>query len=958
MDLPTNSLIHRLIESAANESPENVAVEFGDNILTYKQLNERADRIATSLLEFGVKPDDIVGVYLERSIEMVVVLLGIFKAGAAYVPLDPNYPQDRTEFMIEDSCMVCLITQNSLVDSLPETGVEKFIANELYSDSAEIATPIQTATGPSNLAYVIYTSGSTGKPKGVSIEHRSVVALIHWALGVFSKEELSGVLFSTSICFDLSAFELFVTLSSGGKVIVAQNAMELPQLSGRDEVTLVNTVPSAMNELVSIMGIPSSVKVVNLAGEALSPSLVDQIYAKSNVRKVYDLYGPSEDTTYSTFALRKPNSPATIGKPITNTRAYVLDPNLKPVPVGETGELYLTGEGLARGYLNRPELTEERFIPSPLPEEKGNRLYKTGDLCRFNQDGNLEYLGRLDHQIKIRGFRIELGEIESALCEQQGISNALVQAREDTPGVKRLAAYLISPTEKPDIGQLRKKLLEKLPDYMVPSSFTCLESFPLNSNGKIDRSKLPAPNNKRPELQQPFVAPRTKLDKWLVELWERELGLTGIGLDDPFFELGGDSLMAGRIVAELQAKLGEPVFVVVIFERPTIAKLGELLRDRYRSAIVRCLGPAEVGEDTELVPLSQLDESRLESAKNKLPKLNPRRKARAGRNRSMWFILAPPRSGTTLLTAMLAGHPKLQAAAELNLMGFNSLAERRETYTGKKSLWREGLLRLVMDLHGWTLEEAEEKIGQYEKEDWETCRFYGLLQDWVDPRLLVEKSPAYALDPELLARIEEDFIDPVYLHLSRHPLAMIQSFAKNHMDQVYFDQEGFSAAEAGEAVWTLSHENVTTFLRGIPSSRHYHIRFEDLVRSPEDTMRTLCSRLNWEFDEEMVNPYKNKAQKIPDGIRPESKGFGDPKFHAFTTINANRAEVPQGADCPVALCERTKGVASELGYELSQPSEEANRPVSNRQQQSSQRARSARSSMQERRARLQKLRRK
>ncbi|PYX86501.1 MAG: hypothetical protein DMG68_15180, partial [Acidobacteria bacterium] len=437
--------IHEFFEDQVEKTPAATALIAGTERLTYAELNRRSNQLAHYLRRLGVGPEVLVGICMERSAEMLVGILGILKAGGAYVPLDPAYPKDRIAFALQDCQAPVLLTQERLQAMLPENSARVVCIDadwpEISAHDAENPAPAAT---PNNLAYLIYTSGSTGRPKGVAIEHRSTSTFIHWSQSIFSRDELAGVLLSTSICFDLSIFEMFVPLSVGGKVILAQNALELPSLLDAHEVTLINTVPSAIAELLRMEGVPASVTVVNLAGEPLPRSLLQQIYARETIQKVYNLYGPTEDTTYSTFTL-VPNddSRVTIGRPIANTQAYVVDAQLRPVPVGVPGELLLGGEGLARGYFGRPELTADRFISNPFSPESGSRLYRTGDLVRYLPDGNLLFLGRIDHQVKVRGFRIELGEIESVLTQHASVRQSLVTVREDEPGNKQIVAYVM-----------------------------------------------------------------------------------------------------------------------------------------------------------------------------------------------------------------------------------------------------------------------------------------------------------------------------------------------------------------------------------------------------------------------------------------------------------------------------------------------------------------------------------
>lgn len=443
---PTDRCMHHLFEEQVARTPDATALIFEDQRWTYGELNRRANQLAHHLRALGVGPETLVGICTHRSPAMLVGMLGILKAGGAYVALDPAYPKVRQAFMIEDAAMPIVLTQQDVMDSLPVTQTTFICLDSEWSTIAQAAeTNPAVPVDQRNLAYILYTSGSTGRPKGVAIEHHSVVVFLAWAHSVFPLDELTGTLAATSICFDLSVFEIFVPLTCGGTVILAENAVALPTLPARDQVTLINTVPSAMAALVNVDGVPSSVRVVNLAGEPLPNKLVQDVYQLGTVQKVYNLYGPSEDTTYSTFVLAEKGATKnpTIGRPINNTQVYILDEHLQPTPLGTPGELCLGGEGLARGYLKRPELTEARFIPNPFG---AGRLYRTGDLARYLPDGNIEFMGRLDYQVKVRGFRIELGEIETALEQHAAVEQAVVLALPDSQGAQQLVAYLVATT--------------------------------------------------------------------------------------------------------------------------------------------------------------------------------------------------------------------------------------------------------------------------------------------------------------------------------------------------------------------------------------------------------------------------------------------------------------------------------------------------------------------------------
>jgi amino acid adenylation domain-containing protein len=575
--------LHDFFGEQVNRTPEATAVVCGKERLSYRELNDRANRLAHYLRRQGVRPEVLVGICAERSIELLVGILGILKAGAAYVPLDPAYPKDRLAVILEDAKAPILLTQHRLRELLPKD-LPRVIS--LDTDWPDIANEPETnptcnATS-SNLAYVLFTSGSTGRPKGVALEHRSAATFVQWAREVFLPAEIAGTLFSTSVCFDLSVFEMFVPLSMSGAVIIAQNALELPKLAAAHEVTLINTVPSAIAELVRMGGVPPSVQVINLAGEALPTRLTQQIYRQTAVSKVYNLYGPTEDTTYSTYTLVPRDGEVTIGRPLPNTQVYILDESRQPVPIGVPGELYLAGDGLARGYFGRQDLTTERFIPNPFSSQPGMRMYRTGDLARFLEDGNIQYLGRIDNQVKIRGFRIELEEIEKVLAQHPAIQSAVVLAREDTPGDKRLVAYVVPSTSSISAPLLQDLVRQRLPEYMVPSAFVELNRLPLSPNGKINRRLLPAPDKSALEGGK-AVRPRDELESMLVEIWQKVLGVAGIGIRDDFFALGGHSLMAARVLTEVERKIGKDLPLSALFRGATVESLARLIRD-YKEA--------------------------------------------------------------------------------------------------------------------------------------------------------------------------------------------------------------------------------------------------------------------------------------------------------------------------------------------------------------------------------------
>ncbi|MFL5537595.1 MAG: amino acid adenylation domain-containing protein, partial [Longimicrobiaceae bacterium] len=555
--------------------------------------------LAHHLLRLGIGPEARVGVCLERGPEMVACLLAVLKAGGAYVPLDPGYPAERLAFTLADAGVAALLTQESLRGLLPVPAGAGVVSVDAAAPeiAAEPAGDPRAGAAPRNLAYLIYTSGSTGTPKGVAIEHQSVAAMLAWAWEVYTPGELGGMLASTSICFDMSVFEIFAPLTRGGRVIVVENALALPASAAAGEVRLLDTVPSAAAALLAGAGLPAGVKTVNLGGEPLSTQLVDALYA-AGVERVYDLYGPSEDTTFSTVALRRPGAPPSIGRPLSNTRGYVLDAAMRPVPVGVPGELYLAGRGVTRGYLGRPAATAERYLPDPFGTEPGARAYRTGDRVRRRDDGTLEYLGRLDHQVKVRGFRVEPGEIEARLAAHPAVREAVVVALNDGAGGARLAAWYTADAPV-EAGALRAHLAEALPEYMVPAALVWMAEFPVTPNGKLDRRALPAPDADAFAATRGDEPPLGETEEALAAIWSELLEVERVCRRDDFFALGGHSLLAVRVVSRVRQALGMETTVGDVFERPVLADFARGLAAAHRAELPP-ITPAERGADLPL----------------------------------------------------------------------------------------------------------------------------------------------------------------------------------------------------------------------------------------------------------------------------------------------------------------------------------------------------------------------
>ena len=593
VEYPKDKCIHTLFEEQVERAPNAAALEFQGDRLTYRELNGRANKLAHYLIRLGVGPETLVGICVDRGLEMIVGILGILKAGGAYVPLDPAYPKERLRFILEDTRATAVITQQKYLeaDKLPAVGGQLHyvcIDRDWAVIQRESPGNPHSEANPENLAYVIYTSGSTGQPKGVSIEHRNTVNLLCWAKTVYSNEDLQGVLASTSLCFDLSVFEIVVPLCWGGKIVLIENILCLVDLADTRGITLINTVPSAMSALLSVAALPRSARTVNLAGEALRRELVQRIFELGTVTQVYDLYGPSETTTYSTFTLRTADGPTTIGRPIANTQIYILDDFLQPVPVGVAGELYIGGDGVTRGYWNKPEMTAERIVEDPFDVNVHARMYRTGDRARYMRDGHIEFLGRADQQVKIRGYRVELGEIEAVLSTHPGIKECAVitdeasHAEVDLPTLQlRLVAYYTTAVHAPSVHELRTFLEKRFPNYMIPSGFIAIETMPVTPTGKVDRKTLPKSDH---ELHHGIRVgvPTNEVQKLLLEIWGDVLQRKSIGPHDNFFELGGHSLLAVQIIGRLRKAFDREVPLRLLFDAPTVTDLSNQIERLLR----------------------------------------------------------------------------------------------------------------------------------------------------------------------------------------------------------------------------------------------------------------------------------------------------------------------------------------------------------------------------------------
>ncbi len=593
-EIKEGECVHQMFEAQSQRTPDAVAVIFEEVTrhvvsVTYRELNEKANQLAHYLRNLGVKPEVMVGICVERSLEMVVAILGVLKAGGAYVPIDPNFPLERITLILEDTQTPILLTQQHLLPNLPASTAQVICLNSEWEIIARHSRENPACnTSIENLIYVIYTSGSTGKPKGVMIPHRGIVNQLYWRQNTFGLSATDKVLQNISFSFDPSVWQIFWPLCFGGQLFLPRpeghkDSAYLVKLIAEQQITISAFVPSMLRVILEEEGISACLclRHISCGGEALPVELVERFFERLKLDGVlHNVYGPTEASIDATFwkCDASSYSVAPIGQPIQNASIYILDENLQLTPTGEVGELHIGGMGLALGYLNCPELTASKFILNPLSTGLGDRLYKTGDLACVLPDGNIQFLGRIDHQVKVRGFRIELGEIETTLLQLPNIREAVVIVRQDDEREKRLVAYIIpEPGQIIKTSDIRNYLKQKLAEYMIPAVFVILEALPLNANGKLDRHALPVPEQTREELDTEFIASSSEIETQLLKIWYELLGIESIGIKDNFFDLGGTSLLVVQMLAQIKRRFGRELPLTTFLKAATVEEIASFL---------------------------------------------------------------------------------------------------------------------------------------------------------------------------------------------------------------------------------------------------------------------------------------------------------------------------------------------------------------------------------------------
>jgi amino acid adenylation domain-containing protein len=782
------------------------------------------------------------------------------------------------------------------------------IRGVLAREPAENPEPVNR---PTDLAYTIFTSGSTGRPKGALVEHNNVVRLMFNRRFPFNFDDSDVWTMFHSYCFDFSVWEMFGALLYGGKLVlvpkkIAQTPRAFLKLLEEENVTVLNQIPTMFANLAAeILENESKRKLalryIIFGGEALNPAWLKPWHERYPGVKLVNMYGITETTVHVTYKeitreeIRGGRS--NIGKPLPTLYTYILDKYRRLVPPGIGGEIFVGGKGVCRGYLNRPGLTGERFILSPYIE--GDRLYCSGDLGRWLAGGDIEYLGRIDQQVTIRGYRIECGEIEGRLSAFKKIKEAVVLAK--PVGDNRCLVAYLAADEEIQISEVREYLKKFLPLYMIPAYFVPLKGFPLTPSGKIDKKLLPEPEAGI-QSEAAYEGSRNEMQAALVKIWQEVLGIENMGIHDDFFSLGGDSIKGIRVINKIQEWLEEVVHVTVLFESPTIAELAERLIG---------LQQQKQDMDTDTDTDNRIAEADVAEFCRAVQPLPPPGKVKS-RNRTAVFILSPPRSGSTLLRIILAGHPQLFAPPELELLSFHTLQDRKSALTDK--FLAEGTIRAIMEIKNCGAQEAKSIMAELEEKNITTLEFYRMMQEWLGDRVLVDKTPLNALGPDALKRAEACFDKPKYIHLLRNPYAVIYSFEEARLDQVFRVEQRFPVRQLAEIVWLVSHRNILEFFKDIPGSRKHMVRFEDLVSRPAEIVRGTCDFLELDYHDKMPQVYRDSENRMVDGIYSESRMIGDPKFSRHKRINPRVIDHWEKVHKKDFLGDITLEMALSLGY--------------------------------------------
>ena len=922
-------------EQIVDRHPQRLAVKFGDAELTYAELDRRVNQLAQALLAQRGSQSEPVALLLSQGCDALVAMLAVLKAGKFYVVLDQDQPAARLAATLKDAGAESLICEGDLRSRHHELTARVSCVIDVDEVASCSADRPGLPLGPQTLAFITYTSGSTAEPKGVLYNHVNIVHQAYLQTNVAHICPEDRISLARPYGYNGAVKDIYGALLNGASVFPLNLRCDgltrvIAQLRA-ERITIWYSVISTFRALCQAFteadALPD-LRFVLFGGETIRAHDIELFRRHFAPEAVLMLnYGITE--TAGTICewlvdheTRVTAATVPAGFPVDGTIVRILDDAGRAVPTGVAGEIVITSRHLTLGYWSQPELTRQTFVVDP--SDPDWRTYRTGDLGLLDASGCLTHLGRKDARVKIRGSFVDPGEVERALLAMAPVREAAVVARPDARGEMSLTAYVVPRVQPaPTVSAMRSALAQTLLDYMLPASFVVLAAMPLTSGGKIDRQALPAPDGARPKLDSEFEAARTPLEQRLVDLWQDVLEIGTVGIHDDFFDLGGTSLQAMRYIGRLQSDLGEPMYVIAAFDHPTVAELAAYLEAKYAPAVRRLLGEAAAvilpfRADTAPNQRLTLDQVRqmyadMRSAYTASP--SPTNVRSAGGPRPV-FILSPPRSGSTLLRVMLAGHSDLFSPPELHLLTFDNLADRRRRLSGGQTGRREGAIQAVMSARDCSFKEAESLMHDLETQGQTTGEFYRLLQSWIGPRVLVDKTPNYAYDLRTLQRAEQLFDQPLYLHLARHPQGMIRSCLEAHIEEqaIISPPESLTPTQYAESLWLISQQNITEHLRSIPPERQIRIRFEDLVQQPQSTAERLCSLLGIPMHAALLNPYEDGERRMTNPIHALTRMAGDPKFHSHGGISSATADRWRREMPADTLCDATWEMAEALGY--------------------------------------------
>jgi len=926
--------LNRLIDETARKNPERVAIEGLSRTVTYGELIEHSKKLAQYLSLSGVVPGDIVGLSLGREPELIISVLGILKAGAAYMPMDANFPPTRTAKMLSQANIKIILTTDTTLSTMYGARVILFPT----LTPSNITSELPSTNKSSALACLLFTSGSTGDPKGIMLSHDSIVSYVYSVQSSTPLGPHDRVLQFATVSFDAFAEEVFPCLARGATLVLMPRPQEFTlrdfiTFCDNKKITFMVLTTGYWNTFVNELAtdptlFPSNIRTIVFGGERAQRRWVNLWcrIAPPSVRLI-NAYGPTETTVAVTHYevprdfQSRPGNGVPVGRPLRNAQVQLLNNDLTEVEQGAIGEVFIGGPCVSNGYINNDKLNKAKFVLLDRPDGVEERFYRTGDLARIDQDGEIEIIGRTDDQIKIRGFLVEPAEVERVLDGINDIKGAAVKMwpAADGLGADVLVAYvLVSDTEKFENDAVREGLRSMLPDYMVPSHIIAMTSFPLTPIGKVDREALPPPNTAIKPTEK-STSDVSSLEDYLSTLWCDLIGLDDIELDENFFEVGGHSLLAARMVGQVQKLLGSTIYMVAIFEFPTVRLFANYLRKNYQPNV----NSVFKSELIEIEDVASSDIGSIDAFRSKLISfLKPRLHWTGVKNPKAIFLLSPPRSGSTLTRILLGGHPDLFAPPELQLSLFDNLEQRDRFFKGRRAFYLEGALRALMEAKKISFDDASSIVDELKASGATTAELYRCLQEAVAPALLVDKTTSYALDPQTLSQIELQFENPFYIHLVRHPVATITSYIETRQDQgSFFYEHNLGVNALAELVWLVSHQNLLGFLDSIPKDRVYQLHYEALVAAPEKELRSLCTAIGLPFVPEMLNAYDHQSRRMTDPARPGSLMVGDTKFHEHKNIEKEKAKLAKGDSGIVLRIRESVILARKFGYTLEQREE-------------------------------------